>query len=189
MPRCKPGRMIRWAALFLLVPVCASAQTGKKQSPVPELNRKIVKFCIDNLGKKVDDGECAQLVTLAYKAAGAKPRSKLPAPAPPMKEDDYVWGRLLNPDKEAVLPGDVIQFRDVHIKVVYANGSWRTWSYPHHTAVVFERAGKGRYVILHQNVGDNTKTEEQKRLVQKDGLDLSRKLSGTVWFYRPLPAE
>jgi hypothetical protein len=46
--------------------------------------------------------------------------------------------------------------------------------------------GKNKYVVLHQNVGDRSKTQEQKQVVQKEALDLSRKIEGTVWLYRPL---
>ena len=190
MPGLKQVQMVWKGAIVLLISVCDWAQaTGganKKAPQVPELNQKVVKFCIANLGKKVDNGECAQLVSLAFRDVGAKVWGELPAPKPPMQADDYVWGRLLNPDKETIFPGDIIQFRDVEIKIVYPNRSWRTWSYPHHTAVVYQVVGKNKYVVLHQNVGDRTKTLEQKQVVQKEALDLSRKLEGTVWLYRPI---
>ena len=190
MPGLKQVQMVWKGAVVLLIPVCAWAQaTGganKKAPQVPELNQKVVKFCIANLGKKVDNGECAQLVSLAFRDVGAKVWGELPAPKPPMQADDYVWGRLLNPDKETIFPGDIIQFRDVEIKSVYPNRSWRTWSYPHHTAVIYQVVGKNKYVVLHQNVGDRTKTLEQKQVVQKEALDLSRKFEGTVWLYRPI---
>src|SRR5262245_17260986 len=183
-------RVIWRGAVVLLIPVCGWAQTtggvSKKSGQVPELNQKVVKFCIANLGKKVDNGECAQLVTLAFREVGAKAWSELPAPKPPMQEDDYVWGRLLNPEKEAIIPGDILQLRDVEIKIVYPNRSWRTWSYSHHTAVIHQVVGKNKYVVLHQNVGDRSKTQEQKQVVQKEPLDLSRRIEGTVWIYRPL---
>jgi hypothetical protein len=190
MPEVKQARVIWQGAVALLIPVFAWAQTtggaSKKPAQVPELNQKVVKFCIANLGKKVDNGECAQLVSLAFRDVGAKVWGELPAPKPPLQPDDYVWGRPLHPDKETIFPGDIIQLRDVEIKIVYPNKSWRTWSYPHHTAVIYQVVGKNKYVVLHQNVGDRTKTLEQKQVVQKEALDLSRKIEGTMWLYRPI---
>jgi hypothetical protein len=101
-----------------------------------------------------------------------------------MMKDDYVWGRLLEP-KEEVLPGDVIQFRDVEIKVVMGRASYE-YSYPHHTAIIAEVKGKQKFIIFQQNVGGPDKTDEQRRKMQKDPLDLAAVVKGTVWIYRPL---
>ena len=68
---------------------------GAEPEPVPEVNRKIVDFCRANLGKKVDNGECAMLVVVAYQKAGAVGLDFLPAPKPPMKLNAYVWGKPL----------------------------------------------------------------------------------------------
>jgi hypothetical protein len=163
----------------------AADDPGKDAAKVPELNRKIVQFCKDNLGKKVDNGECAMLVLRAFEAAGAKFGKDLPAPQPPMQKDDYVWGRQLGADEE-VLPGDVIQFRDVEIKTVFPNRSWKVSFYSHHTAVVSEVKGKQKFIVIQQNAGDPKKTEEQRKIVQQDTLDLSGKTKGTIWIYRPL---
>jgi hypothetical protein len=167
----------------LLAIACFSLNAEPKETP--ELNRKVLKFCLDNLGKKVGDGECATLAFVALEKTGGKRPTDLPMPKPPMKPDDSVWGRLLDADEE-VLPGDIIQFRDVELRVDYPDKSWRVWFYPHHTAIVAEVREKRSFILIHQNVGNKDTPEERKRSVQLDALDLSAKTKGTVWIYRPL---
>lgn len=179
LPGCLIISLAAWVVSVLPV-VAADGDTPK----LPELNRQILQFGTDNLGKKVGDGECASLVFAAFDKVGAKPPADLPAPKPPMMKDDFVWGRLLEP-KEEILPGDIIQFRDVEIKIVGRNFMYN-YSYPHHTAIVAEVKGKQKFIVFQQNVGSPDKTDEQRRIVQKDSLDLSAKVKGTVWFYRPL---
>jgi hypothetical protein len=161
---------------------CLAADADEPK--IPDLNRAILQFCADNLGKKVGDGECATLALRGCDKAGAKRPSDLPKPKPPLMNDDYVWGRLLEP-KEEVLPGDIIQFRDVEIKVVSPRLTY-SYTYPHHTAIVAEVKGKQKFTIYQQNIGGPDKTEEQTRTVQKAPLDLGAKVKGTVWIYRPL---
>lgn len=180
-------RVAALLAALLAVFACQRAvpAAGDEKPKVPELNRKIIQFCTDNVGKKIGDGECTALAYAAVEKAGAKAPSDLPAPKPPMQKDDYVWGRLLDP-KEEVLPGDIMQFRDVEIRFTSPRLSF-SYSYPHHTAIVAEVKGKQKFIVFQQNVGgpDRT-TEEQRRTVQKDPLDLSAKVKGTVWIYRPV---
>ncbi len=111
--------------------------------------------------------------------------SNLPRRSLPLMKDDYVWGRLLEA-KEEVLPGDIIQFRDVEVKIVSPR-STVSYSYPHHTAIVLEVKGKQKFTIYQQNAtAVKTKPTSKRRLVQKDPLDLGAKVKGTVWIYRPL---
>ncbi len=171
-------------SLVVAVSLEPAIAADDEKPKLPELNRKIVQFCTDNLGKQVGDGECAALALADLDKAGAKGPSDLPAPKPPMKKDDFVWGRLLDP-KEDVLPGDLMQFRDVEIKFNSPRLSY-SYSYPHHTAIVAEVKGKQKFVVFEQNVGGPDKTEEQRRIVQKTTLDFSAKVKGTVWIYRPV---
>ncbi len=134
---------------LLTAQTCHAADADEPK--VPEVNRAILQFCADNLGKKVGNGECATLPLRACDKVGAKRPSDLPAPKPPLMKDDYVWGRLLEP-KEEVLPGDIIQFRDVEIKVVSPRSTF-TYSYPHHTAIIAEVKGKQKFTIYQQNIG------------------------------------
>jgi hypothetical protein len=180
---CRNAR--NWLAGAMCVALLAAAEPKPDDTKVPELNRKVLQFCTDNLGKKVDNGECALLAICALRAAGAKPAAPPEDPKPPMTKEDPVFGRLLGPDDE-VLPGDVMQFRDVEIKIMASGRVVGMMSFPHHTAVVSQVLGKQKYAVLHQNVGGPDSTEEQRRVVQKGTIDLGGKVKGTVWIYRPL---
>ena len=158
---------------------------AKGVAQLPELNRKIVAFCEAHAGQQVGDGECAVLAQQALKEADGKPHHELTAPLPNMTDDDYVWGQLLQPT-DAVLPGDILQFRDVELKFVFPNGSRWAQTFSHHTAVVYRVFGPGQFVILQQNVGGPGKTEEQKRLVQPGTIDVRAMTKGTIWAYRPI---
>jgi len=100
------------------------AAPAKPAADVPELNKKVLAYCAERAGQQVADGECANLVNEAYKAVGAMRRRAVPKPAGvELRDDDYVWGRLLGPN-DPVLPGDIIQLRDV--KIVKKTGNGRT---------------------------------------------------------------
>jgi hypothetical protein len=152
---------------------------------LPELNQRIVDFARAQLGKQVGDGECTALVVAAYRSAGAR---RLP---PYGRDADYVWGAELRTAAE-VLPGDVIQFRDARFerRERLRNGGQRvtTTTFPHHTAIVAETRPSGAaFVILHQNSGDPSLPEAQRRTVRQDSLRMQDHRRGKLWFYRPLP--
>jgi hypothetical protein len=129
----------------------------------------------------------------AYTAAGAVPFSKLGPTGP---NDDYVWGNLVdtvttaNRSLAGILPGDVIQFRDVLLvhTVTGSNGSWSTStkSAPHHTAVVEAVHGSTIYV-LEQDVGDAGTPDSVRYTVQHGSYDLNDLQAGTMWIYQPIP--
>jgi phenylpropionate dioxygenase-like ring-hydroxylating dioxygenase large terminal subunit len=153
----------------------------------PDLNRKILAFCAAHLGQQVADGECANLVNEAYKSAGALRRRDVPKPpGVTLRDDDYVWGRLLGPD-DRVQPGDVIQFRDV--KIVKKTGNrTSTHTAGHHTAVVKSVLGKNHFAVLHQNSSYGV-PPEKKKTVHDGDFDFNFKTEGEYWIYRPLPAK
>src|SRR6187431_3356267 len=84
--------MKRWCIAMILIGVgrAVLAQTDT----LPELNRRIVAFVDAHKGMKVDRGECWDLAAVALDSAGAKWDRKLG------------FGRLLDPQREEVLPGD-----------------------------------------------------------------------------------
>jgi hypothetical protein len=149
---------------------------------------KVVKFCKDNRGKKVGDGECADLALAALKAAGAK--SSLDFDDSPNR-GDYVWGKLVfvrevkdrkasekNVDGQKVRPGDVIQLRDAKFqgkkgKVTYSSAAAQ------HTAVVVGLRDNGRtLVILEQNYNG-------KKAVTEGTYRLDDMREGWLRVYRP----
>jgi hypothetical protein len=131
---------------------------------VPELNRRVVKFCQHRLGSAVGDGVCWTLAAKALKAAGAK-RSGL-----------YAWGRELAAG-EPLLPGDILQLEQAKLKTPR-----RTRAFPHHTAVVEEVRPDG-IVVLQQNV------DPLGKVVQRDTWPTSAKREGIMRAYRPWLGE
>jgi hypothetical protein len=173
-------------ASIAALPLRGAAKESSKPAPPPEVNKKILAFCTDHLGQQVSDGECAMLVNEAFKESGAMRKKDIPKPAgDTLRDDDYVWGKLLGPNDE-VLPGDIIQLRDVVIKTRKGNRTW-TETMTHHTAVIKAVLGKNHFAVLHQNAGGVT--AEKKKTVHAGEFDLNFKTQGEYWIYRPLPAE
>ncbi len=149
-------------ALLISIPLYA-------QNPIPATNEVIVNYVESVIGKKVDRGECWDLAYQALIKAGAR------------WDGAYKYGKLVDPEKEIIFPGDIIQFKNVKIKyqkdrVIY------TEVMKHHTAIVYKVIRKGVYKIAHQN------TSEFKKKVGISDFSLSYIVGGKVKFYRPVPA-
>jgi hypothetical protein len=175
-------------------PVPAPAPAPSPASAL-SLNQKVFTVAQSSLGTKVGVlGECTDLVNGAFAAAGAKAASLL---GPTGADADYVWGSLIATitpsagSTTGILPGDVIQFRDVTLghTTNYPDGSfsWSTWSAAHHSAIVSSVSGTTINVIQ-QNVGDSTTPDSVKRTVQLGSFNLGDLQSGTMWVYRPIQA-
>jgi hypothetical protein len=157
-----------------------------KKPELPELNKKVLAFARDKLGKKVGDGECATLATQALRTAGAR---NLSSP----HEDEYVWGKLVRTVSAKknlagdVLPGDILQFKGALI-VGKEGRATVEYTYPLHTAIVSAVKEDGKVVeLLHQNAGDFDAPDEQRRKVQRATLRFADVRRGTVKIYRPAP--
>jgi hypothetical protein len=162
------------------------AADAPKEPEVPELNKKVLAFARDQLGKKVGDGECATLATAALRAAGARGLSRSDG-------GEYIWGELVRTVTPRtnlmgeVRPGDLLQFRDVVMTGRVGRDTVES-SYPHHTAIVTAVKNDGKVLeILHQNAGGAGADDEQRRKVQQATLRLSDLKQGSVKIYRPLP--
>lgn len=157
------------AIAMLLLPVAATnAQTTnadyhKKPGSV---NEQVVDFVQDRMGKKVGRGECWDLAAEALNSAGAT------------WDGSYGWGVVVDPGKDSILPGDVIQFKDVELEWVEGNSRNRM-TMPHHTAVVVEVKAPGVFIIAHQNFGPIG------RKVGTTELVLAHVKKGRTTFYRP----
>jgi hypothetical protein len=159
---------------------------GTSTASADAVGDKVVKFCKDNLGKKV--GECSHLAVEALKAAGAKTTADFDDSP---NQGDYVWGKLAfvrevkerksserNVDGLKVQPGDVIQLRDAKFRGKSGKGTYSSES-PHHTAVVIGLKDKGRtLVVLQQNVNG-------KRVVAEGTYRLDDLKEGWLRVYRP----
>ncbi len=145
-----------------------------QQDSLPKVSRRIVEFVREHMGERVGRGECWDLAAAALNAAGAK------------WDGDYGFGREVDPDREPVLPGDIVQFEGVEFK--WEEGrDVHTIRMPHHTAVVLEVLGAasakkapGAYVIGQQN------TRETGRKTGTGDLLLSRRIKGRIAFFRPV---
>ncbi|HCX22624.1 MAG: hypothetical protein CMB80_16070 [Flammeovirgaceae bacterium] len=142
------------------------------KADLPPLNAKIVDYVNSVMGKKVDRGECWDLAAgaLAYSNAYFDRSSQ---------KTVLIYGRLLDYKKEEVLPGDLIQFKNVELKYKKGNVSY-TESMAQHTAIVYKVNGSLDYEIAHQNTG------EWGKKVGVSNFNLNNMTKGKVMIYRPI---
>lgn len=120
----------------------------------------IARWCRAQEGRKVGNGECWTLANEAFMAVGAR------RPGPDMR----VWGREIDPSREGVKAGDVLEFRNARFSNGMITGA-------EHTAVVVGGGPQTRFTIAEQNWGKKT-----VRIVE---MDLTKRVSGKVRVYRP----
>jgi|SRR6056297_1209629 len=133
---------------------------------IPELNRQIVEYVKTVIGKKVDRGECWDLAYQALERVNAD------------WDKAFVYGDPVNPKKDEIFPGDIIQFENVVIKYKKGN-AYYTETMEQHTAIVYNVKDKGVYEIAHQN------TQFSGRKVGVSTLDINTVVDGKMYFYRP----
>lgn len=127
----------------------------------------MLEFVKSKLNKKVGRGECWDLAAQGLNSIGAS------------WDKDYVFGKEVDPQKECIYPGDVIQFEGV--KIQYQKGNTTYFEeMEHHTAVVFKVNDKGNYLVAEQN------TSSHGKKVGLSALELKNVLKGTYKFYRPI---
>jgi hypothetical protein len=136
---------------------------GSAQSQVSvDVGESIVAYAMSKEGKKVKRGECWDLVAEALDDAGADWA----------RPDNF--GESVQWQNEDLLPGDIIEFRNVKIK----SPDRYSLEMPQHFAIVVNQLGAKQYRILHQNYNG------KKRVSQFD-IDLNYMTSGRVKVYRP----
>jgi hypothetical protein len=133
------------------------AKTTKPQSGNP--GPRIASYCVAQRGRSVGNGECWTLADEAFKSAGAR------RPGSDMR----VWGRVVNPAKESLKPGDVIEFQSAWFTDGTITGSA-------HTAVVVKGGGWEHATIAEQNWG--------KKNVRIREMNLAGLRSGIFKVYR-----
>lgn len=137
-----------------------------QQQPLPEMNARVVEYVKSVLGEKVDRGECWDLANQALTYAGASWKKPL------------LFGRIIFPDKENILPGDIVQFTNVTME--HKEGTTTTrWKMIKHTAVVYQVISKSTFVLAEQNIN-------QIKRVMLNEYSLDDIKTGKVEFYRPL---
>lgn len=133
------------------------------------LNSKVLDFVNSSMGKTVGRGECWDLAQEALDMYGADWTR-------PLK-----FGIHLDPQKDEIKAGDIIQFRSVVLTEKLSDGRtrWEHYGAPDHTAVIYRVIGTNHYELAHQNT-------DNKRYVIKSEIDLNKKTSGAFYIYRPV---
>ena len=143
------------------------------QAELPDVNQRIIRFVETVIGSTVGRGECWDLADQALTSANAQFDKT-------SQSTIYIFGKLYNPKKEEVLPGDIIQFEDVVVS--YQDGNMIfTESYKHHTAIVYGTEENGSFQLAHQN------TSFGGRKVALSEFNPDNVKKGKLLFYHPIP--
>ncbi len=156
---------ILFLSLGFTIPLFSSIRLDCDSIPV--LNQKIISYVRTTIGKKVGHGECWDLAAQALNLNRASWDHK------------YKYGREINPAKECVYPGDIIQFEGVVLNFRKGSRVYKE-TMEHHTAIVYEVKDKTVLVLIHQN------TVYSGRKVGLSELDLKTITRGKIRIYRPV---
>ncbi len=156
-----PSRLLKNLAFVFLF---LSFSVIKAQ--MPPLNQKIINFVKQNMGKTVDRGECWDLAAVPLYQYNAK------------WDSSFRFGKLLDPEKDVIFPGDIIQFFDVVFEYKKDDALYKE-TMGQHTAIVYKVIGKKHYEIAHQN------TSEWGKIVKTSTINLNDLKVGKIYFYRP----
>lgn len=167
-PSLLAGKSARGIFMFsLFLPGFLLSYSITPDDDLPPLNRKVLEYVESVLGEQVHRGECWDLANQALLLIDAK------------WDGRYKYGEEYNPRRTAVLPGDLIQFKNVKVRYREGNTIY-TESMDHHTAIVYRVLEDGTLELAHQN------TTFSGRTVGISKLDLKTVISGRMWFYRPV---
>lgn len=125
-----------------------------------EKAKAVVDYALDNMGKKIDRGECWDLVAFALNHSGTE------------WEMPFDFGEKIDYKKDDMAPGDIISFDGVKFESEFGYTT-----FPIHYAIVYKVADKDHITILHQN-------HNNKKVVQTLDLTLSDLKKGEMQFYR-----
>lgn len=156
--------------LILLLFVNSALFAQAPQDSLPEMNKAVLNYVNSVMGKKVDRGECWDLANKALIVTGGK------------WDHHFAYGKLINPDKEEVFPGDLIQFYGVKTKYTTNAGEFSE-TMKQHTAIVYKVLGKGDYEIAHQNLERNGKVIKK---INVTPFNLKHVVKGKLKIYRPV---
>ncbi|HAN18124.1 MAG: hypothetical protein A2X13_04125 [Bacteroidetes bacterium GWC2_33_15] len=152
-------------ALILILFTCLALNLTA-QKKIPELNTEIVKYVESVMGTKVERGECWDLANQALLKVDAD------------WDREYKYGNKIDPEKDKIFPGDIVQFEKIKVKYAKGNATY-TEIMEHHTAIVYKVIDKGVFELAHQN------TEFSGRKVGISKFDISTVVQGKMFFYRP----
>lgn len=137
-----------------------------KCDDVPALNAAVIDYVKTTINKKVGRGECWDLAAEALNTTGAK------------WDGNFGFGREVDPAKECVYPGDIMQFTNVTVtyekdKTMYMEKMQK------HTAVIYEVKSADDFTLADQNTGTSG------RKVGLHPLQLKNITTGKFKIYRP----
>lgn len=145
-----------------------NAQTVLPCTEIPALNQQVLDVVRPTIGKKIDRGECWDLVKFALNQVHAK-------------WDGYQqFGVEINRSKECIQPGDVLQFDQVELAGTDENGFEFTESFYHHYAIVYAVTDSQHIQLIHQNTGQYGKK------VGVTSMNFSTLKKGTIRVFRPV---
>jgi hypothetical protein len=151
--------------LFLILSFLISNAMRAQCDEVPLINKSILEYVDNSIGKKIGRGECWDLAKGALDFSEGK------------LVDVYVFGRLLEKG-ECIFPGDIMQFENVKTEI-NNNGLTSFQSFPHHTAIVYEVNSQTDLILAHQNV------DGKKKVVTSQFISTSV-IEGDLKIYRPI---
>jgi hypothetical protein len=154
-------------SLFLLSFVL-SANAGQPSDSIPPLNVQVLKYVESVIGKKVDRGECWDLANQALTRINAD------------WDHQFKYGKLLDPEKDPIYPGDIIQFKNVKVEYQVDENTTAKETMGQHTAIVYKVNAQGDFMIAHQNTGFSG------RKVGVSQFKLNTVKKGKYWIYRPI---
>ena len=136
---------------------------------IDPLNEEIISLARAKKGKKVLRGECWDLAKYVLEETGAK------------WDGMYEYGRLLKPG-ECLMPGDIIQFKNVKIQYKIGRSTY-TELMTHHTAIINEVVSENEVELIHQNTAIHGKK------VTTSLLRFNTVVKGKYMIYRPVPGS
>jgi len=165
--------MVRYNLIIsFLILTCLPLSAGS-QNDIPDVNNRVISYVKTVIGSTVGRGECWDLADQALTSADAQFDKT-------SQSTIYTFGKLYNPEKEKVLPGDIIQFENV--KVSYKDDNMIfTENYKHHTAIVYDVKENGSLRLAHQN------TSFGGRKVALSEFNSENVKKGKLLFYHPIP--
>lgn len=153
--------------IFLFFILLFSAEKFSAQcDSIEPLNIQIYELAKAKIGKKVDRGECWDLAKYVLDKTGCE------------WDGMYKFGTELNAG-DCIMPGDIIQFKNVKIKYKEGKTTY-TEIMTHHTALVYEVKSENEFVLIHQNTGYTG------RKVGTSGFRLNSIIKGSYKIYRPV---
>jgi hypothetical protein len=158
--------------IILIILLSISSLDASAQEKLPIINQRIIQYVQGVVGKQVGRGECWDLADEALTKSGARFDKS-------SEKTLYIFGEEYNPQKQIILPGDIIQFQKVVVK--YQEGNMiMTESFTHHTAIVYEVNNNHQIRLAHQN------TSRTGKKVGISTLNLENVQKGKMFFYRPI---